>query len=228
LVIAGEEFTGMAGDPTALSRYLADHIPGATLVTLPEGADFPPYGGADPFIAEIDRFLAAHEAEQAAFDRVLSTVLFTDIVNSTRQAAKVGDHAWKELLARHHQVVRALLARYRGAEVDTAGDGFFATFDGPARAVRCAQSITEAVKPLGIEIRAGVHTGEVTQSGHSVGGLAVHIGARVGALAGPSEVIVSSTVRDLVVGSGLAFEDAGLHRLKGVPEEWHLFRAVAT
>ncbi|MGN6378995.1 MAG: alpha/beta fold hydrolase [Gaiellales bacterium] len=225
LVVVGENYSA-AGDANAMTRYMAEHIPGATLMVL-SGADAFPYSGDSVDIVEaISRFVASHQAEQDAFDRVLATVLFTDIVDSTPHAAKLGDQAWKNLLARHHQGVRAMLARYRGVEVDTAGDGFFATFDGPARAVRCAQAIAAAVTPLGIEIRAGVHTGEVTETGDNVGGLAVHIGARVGALAGPSQVVVSSTVRDLVVGSGLAFADAGVHTLKGVPEEWQLYRAL--
>jgi class 3 adenylate cyclase len=158
---------------------------------------------------------------------VLATVLFTDIVGSTQLAVRLGDTAWKELLAAHHERTRAELARHRGREIDTAGDGFFATFDGPARAVRCAQAIGEAVRPLGIQIRAGCHTGEIELAGTAVSGIAVHIGARVASLAGSSEVWTSSTVKDLVAGSGLVFEDAGEHELKGVPDRWHLYR-VAT
>jgi class 3 adenylate cyclase len=154
-------------------------------------------------------------------------VLFTDIVGSTETAAELGDRRWKELLEEHHRRVRGQLARFRGTEVDTAGDGFFATFDGPARAVRCARAIAEAVAPLGVRIRAGVHTGEVETIDGKVGGLGVVIGARVGALAGPSEVVVSQTVRDLVAGSGLTFEDAGEHELKGVPDRWRLYRVTA-
>ena len=159
---------------------------------------------------------------------MLSTVLFTDVVGSTDKACELGDRRWTELLERHHQTVRALLARYRGTEVKTTGDGFLATFDGPARAVKCAQGICEAVRPLGLEVRAGCHTGEIELLGADVGGIAVHIGARVGALAGPSEVLVSSTVKDLVAGSGLAFEDRGERRLKGVPEPWRLYALVAS
>ena len=157
---------------------------------------------------------------------MLATVLFTDVVGSTDKACELGDRAWTELLERHHQTVRALLARYRGREVGAAGDGFLATFDGPVRAVKCAQAICEAVRPLGLEVRAGCHTGEIElmgEGGADVGGIAVHIGARVAALAGPSEVLVSSTVKDLVAGSGLVFEDRGEHELKGVPERWHLY-----
>ena len=204
---------------------MADHIPGARLVSMP-GADFVPFGG-DPvaFIETISDFVDAHRAEQAEFDRVLATIMFTDVVGSTERAAEMGDRVWKQLLERHHQVVRAMLGRYRGAEIDTAGDGFFATFDGPGRAVRCAQAIIAAMQPLGVELRAGVHTGEVERIGGKLGGLAVHVGARVGSVAGASEVVVSSTVRDLVVGSGMAFDDLGWHHLKGVPEQWHLYRA---
>jgi class 3 adenylate cyclase/pimeloyl-ACP methyl ester carboxylesterase len=230
LVLNGEGFTGAAVDADALqaAHFLADHIPGAILETLPS-ADFPPYG-ADPYpvIDAISRFVDTHEAEQAKFDRVLATVLFTDIVGSTERAAEVGDRSWRELLERHYQVVRAMLARYRGVEMSTTGDGFFATFDGPARAVRCAQAIVAAVRPLGIDIRAGVHTGEIEYMGDNVGGMAVHIGARVGAVAGPSEVVVSSTVHDLVVGSGLTFTDRGVQELKGVPGPWHLYQTAAS
>jgi class 3 adenylate cyclase len=165
--------------------------------------------------------------EETVFDRVLATVLFTDVVGSTDRAAAVGDQAWRELLGRHDAIVRGLLARYRGSEVKTTGDGFLATFDGPARAVKCAEGICRAVQPLGLEVRAGCHTGEIELLGDDVGGLAVHIAARVAALAGPSEVLVSSTVKDLVIGSGLAFADRGEHELKGVPDSWRLY-AVAS
>jgi pimeloyl-ACP methyl ester carboxylesterase/class 3 adenylate cyclase len=231
LVMAGDDFTGGAlipVDAAAMSQYLTDHIPGAVFESFP-GGDMGPYI-ADPhlLIEPISRFVESHRAEQQDFDRVLATVLFTDIVGSTEQAAQMGDREWKHLLERHHQVVRAMLGRYRGMEVSTAGDGFFTTFDGPARAVRCAQATVAAVKPLGIEIRAGVHTGEIERMADNVGGMAVHIGARVGAFAGPSEVLVSSTVRDLVVGSELEFDDLGPRVLKGVPGEWRLYQARAT
>lgn len=226
LVIVSKSFTGV-GDEIGMTSYLADHIPGANLMTLPGGDYFPYRSDSVTVVEEISRFVASHQAQQAEFDRILATVLFTDIVGSTERAAAMGDRSWKELLERHHQVVRAMLGRYRGVEVSTAGDGFFATFDGPARAVRCAQAIVSAVRPLDIEIRAGVHTGEIERMGDNVGGLAVHIGARVGATASASEVVVSSTVSDLVVGSGLTFEDRGVHELKGVPGEWHLFRATS-
>jgi class 3 adenylate cyclase len=205
-------------------RYIAEHIPGARFVELEGSAHLPWGGDTEALVQEIERFLASIRTEQAEFDRVLATVLFTDIVGSTGQAAAAGDRAWHELLERHHATVRAMLVRYHGREVDTAGDGFFATFDGPARAIRCARAIIEAVRVLGIEVRAGLHTGEVQAIGDHVRGIAVHIGARVGALAGASEVLVSHTVKDLVAGSGLVFEDAGEYELKGVPDRWHLYR----
>jgi class 3 adenylate cyclase len=154
---------------------------------------------------------------------VLATVLFTDIVGATERAAALGDRRWRDLLEGHHAVVRRELGRFRGREIDTAGDGFLATFDGPARAVRCARSVSDGVHGLGLEVRAGLHTGEVELLDDKVSGLAVHIGARVAAAAGPGEVLVSSTVKDLVAGSGLRFEDRGAHALRGVPGEWRLF-----
>jgi class 3 adenylate cyclase len=158
---------------------------------------------------------------------VLATVLFSDIVGSTDRAAALGDRAWGEVLERHHELVRAMLARYRGVEIDTAGDGFFATFDGPARAAKCATAIIEGVKTLGIEVRAGVHTGEVETIAGKTGGMAVVIGSRVGAEAQGSEVLASQTVKDLTAGSGLVLEDAGEHELKGVPDRWRLYRVLA-
>ena len=173
------------------------------------------------------RSLRSSEPLRPRFDRVLATVLFTDIVNSTAQSAAMGDRAWRSVQEQHHRIVRANLARFRGHEIRTMGDGFLATFDGPARGVRCAESIVAAMEPLGIEIRAGLHTGEVAFEGDDIAGLGVAIGARVGALAGASEVWVSQTVKDLVAGSGLSFEDAGEHELKGVPDRWHLYRVVS-
>jgi class 3 adenylate cyclase len=184
-------------------------------------------GAQDDILDPIERFVTELEELEAGLDRVLATVLFTDIVGSTEVAADLGDRRWKELLEEHHRRVRGQLARFRGTEVDTAGDGFFATFDGPARAVRCARAIVDAVAPLGVEVRAGVHTGEVETIDGKVGGMAVVIGARVGALASPSEVLVSQTVSDLTAGSGLTLEDAGEHELKGVPERWRLYRVGA-
>jgi len=159
-------------------------------------------------------------------DRILATVLFTDIVGSTERASAIGDKAWRGLLERHHAIVRAELHHFQGREVDTAGDGFLATFDGPARGIKCAEAIRDALRGVGLEIRAGLHTGEVEIMGEGIGGIAVHIGARVVSLAGAGEILASSTVKDLVAGSGLTFEDRGSHRLKGVPDEWHLFRIV--
>jgi Adenylate cyclase, family 3 (some proteins contain HAMP domain) len=170
--------------------------------------------------------IAGIDNEQRTFDRVLATVLFSDIVGSTESAASLGDDRWRELAEHHHRVVRGLLARYRGHEVDTAGDGFFATFDGPARAVRCARAITEAVGDLGIEVRVGIHTGEIETINNKVGGIAVHVGARICAMARPSETLVSSTVKDLTFGSGITFADAGDHELKGLPDRWRLYSVV--
>jgi class 3 adenylate cyclase len=207
------------------SRYLASHIRAAKLVELP-GFDYFPWAvEQDAVIREVERFLGSVRAEEADLDRVLATVLFTDIVGSTEKVAELGDAGWRDLVERHHATVRALLARYRGREIDTAGDGFFASFDGPARAVRCAEAAVEAVRPLGIEIRAGLHTGEVETIGDKVGGIAVNIGARIGGMARASEVLVSQTVKDLVAGSRLEFEDRGEHVLEGVPEAWRVFAA---
>jgi class 3 adenylate cyclase len=208
-------------------RFLAAHIPGARFVEIAGNDHLPWDGDSDPFVSEMGRFLRSVRDEESELDRVLATVMFTDIVGSTERASALGDRGWTELLAAHHDVVRHLLARYRGREVDTAGDGFLATFDGPARAVRCALAITSAVKDLGIEVRIGLHTGEIELDGDAVRGMAVHIGARVSALADPAQVLVSSTVKDLVAGSGLTFEERGEHELKGVPDRWHLYRVVS-
>ena len=212
----------------AIKNYLLSRIGGARQLPVPGYGVVVWLAEPDPYVSAIERFVASVIDEEAALDRVLATVLFTDIVGSTDKACELGDRRWTELLERHHQTVRALLARYRGTEVKTTGDGFLATFDGPARAVKCAQGICEAVRPLGLEVRAGCHTGEIELLGADVGGVAVHIGARIGALAGASEVLVSSTVKDLVAGSGLAFEDRGERRLKGVPEPWRLYALVAS
>jgi pimeloyl-ACP methyl ester carboxylesterase len=204
------------------SRYMAERIAGARLVELP-GIDHIPWGeDADALLDEIEEFLTGvrHGPEP---DRVLATVLFTDIVASTEKAAALGDRRWRDLLEGHHRLVREELGRFRGREIDTAGDGFLATFDGPARGVRCARAVSDRVRALGIEVRAGLHTGEVEVVDDRVSGLAVHIGARVAGAAGPGEVLVSGTVKDLVAGSGLRFQDRGLQSLKGVPGEWHLF-----
>lgn len=211
------------------ARDVAERMVGSSrLVILPPG-DWAPVspGRQDQVVEEIRAFVDELTTEQLALDRVLATVLFTDIVDSTARASELGDRGWGDVVERHHAIVRSFLSRYRGIEVDTAGDGFFATFDGPARAVRCAQSVADAVRSLGVQVRAGVHTGEVETIAGKAGGVAVVIGSRIGGLARPSEVLVSSTVKDLTVGSGLAFEDAGEHELKGVPDRWRLYRVVA-
>jgi len=205
-------------------RYLAERIPGARLAELP-GDDHVPFFNSDQIIDEVEEFLTGTRHATEA-DRVLATVLFTDIVGSTERAAALGDRKWRELVEGYYLLARRELTRFRGREVDTAGDGFFASFDGPARAVRCAEAIAAGVRSLGIEIRAGLHTGECEVIGDKVGGIAVHIGARVASLARAGEVLVSSTVKDLVAGSGISFEDRGTQTLKGVPGEWRLF-AVA-
>jgi len=206
------------------ARWMAGRLPNARFVELPGNDHIPWVGDQDAILDEIEEFLTGVRRGPEP-DRMLATVLFTDIVASTERAAALGDRRWRELLEAHHAAVRRELERYRGREVDTAGDGFLAVFDGPARAVRCAAAATAAVRDLGLQIRAGVHTGEVEVMGASVGGIAVHIGARVAALAGPGEVLVSSTVKDLVAGSGIAFEERGNHVLKGVPGEWRVFAA---
>jgi pimeloyl-ACP methyl ester carboxylesterase len=214
-------------EPVEQGRYIAEHIPGATLVELPFADHMLIWEAADAVIENIERFAQRISHDEAEFDRVLATVLYTDIVDSTAQSAAMGDRAWTQTRAQHDQIVRANLARFRGREIKTMGDGFLATFDGPARGVRCAEAIAAGVKPLGLEIRAGLHTGEVAFEGDDIAGLGVAIGARVGAKAGPNEVLVSQTVKDLVAGSGLVFEDAGEHELKGVPDRWRLYRVVA-
>jgi len=213
-------------NPPEWGKYVADHISGAKYVELP-GRNM--YHFVEPWrdsFQEMYQFLTGHQAD-VADDRVLATVLFTDIVDSTRRAAEMGDRDWHALLDAHDAVVRAQLVRFRGREVNTSGDGFLAMFDGPQRAIRCAMAIRDAVQALGIEVRAGLHTGECEIRGEDIGGIGVHIGARVSALAGANDVLVSNTLRDLVIGSGLEFEERGTHQLKGVPGEWHLF-AVAS
>ena len=207
-------------------RYLAAHIPGARYVELP-GRDHLPYVGDQAAVLdEVEEFLTGVRRGPEP-DRVLVTVLFTDIVGSTERAVQAGDYRWRHLLDRHNVLVRRELDHFRGREVDTAGDGFLATFDGPARAVRCARRIADTVPGLGLELRSGLHTGEIELAGDRIRGIAVHIGARVAALAGPREVLVSSTVKDLVAGSGIEFEDRGEHTLKGVPGTWQIFLAAA-
>jgi pimeloyl-ACP methyl ester carboxylesterase/class 3 adenylate cyclase len=208
--------------PVECAHYMAEHIPGARLVVLPGTDHVPFYGDADGYAEEIEEFLTGARHAPPS-DRILTTVMFTDIVASTERAAALGDARWRELLGRHDELMRAELERHRGHEVKTMGDGFLATFDGPARGIRCAQTIADKVRALGIELRAGLHTGECEVIGEDIGGMAVNIGARIGALAGAGEVVVSSTVKDLVVGSGISFSDRGAHQLKGVPNEWRLF-----
>jgi class 3 adenylate cyclase len=203
-------------------RYLAEHIEGAKYVELPGIDNLIWAGDQDAMVAEIQDFVTGVRPAPTP-NRVLATVLFTDIVGSTRLAAELGDARWHALLGEHDRVARAQLERFAGSEVKTVGDGFLATFDGPARAIRCAVAIRDALAELGLEIRAGLHTGEIEVRADDIAGLAVHIGARISALAQGGDVLVSSTVKDLVVGSGLAFEDRGSHELKGVPDEWRVF-----
>jgi class 3 adenylate cyclase len=224
LVLRGSEDTV---NPSEVARYITSSIPTARLIEI-SGIGHLALGEAlRPIVVEIERFLdevwEAGGWEEEEPERVLTTVLFTDIVGSTKKAVELGDRAWRELLERHHALIRRELLRFRGAELDVAGDGFFARFDGPARAVRCACAVTERVRELGIEIRAGLHTGECEVIDGKVGGVAVHIGARVAKQAQPGEVVVSSTVKDLVAGSGLRFQERGPAELKGVDEEWRLF-----
>jgi class 3 adenylate cyclase len=217
-----------ADDPIitpAMGKYVADHTPGAKYVEVPGRNMFHFVEPWRESFREIAEFVTGQQPD-VPDDRVLATVLFTDIVDSTRRAAEMGDRDWHALLDAHDAIVRVQLNRFRGREVNTSGDGFLAMFDGPQRAIRCAMAIRDAVQSLGIQVRAGLHTGECEVRGDDIGGIGVHIGARVSALAGPNEVLVSSTLRDLVIGSGLEFEERGTHQLKGVPGEWRIF-AVA-
>ena len=209
----------------AEGRYLASKIPGAKFVELAGADHWISAGDTDAIADEIEEFLTGTRPTLES-DRVLATVLFTDIVGSTERTAELGDRRWRDLLGAHDAAVRRELERFRGREVDTAGDGFLATFDGPARAVRCAISAGEAVRELGLEIRAGIHTGECELDGRKIRGIAVHTGARIASLAGSGEVLISHTVKDLVAGSGLEFEDRGVYELKGVPGEWRLYAAL--
>jgi class 3 adenylate cyclase len=208
-------------------RHLAERIPGARFVELEGSENFPYLGDSESVLGETERFLddlwQGGAWKKPEPERILATVLFSDIVGSSEKAASLGDRAWRLLLERHHELVRRLLARYRGKEVDTAGDGFLASFDGPGRAIRCGCAIADTVPELGLEVRVGLHTGECELVDGKVAGIAVHTGARVASLAEPGEVLVSSTVRDLVAGSGLCFEDRGTRELKGIPGEWRLY-----
>jgi class 3 adenylate cyclase len=207
------------------ARYMARHIPGSKLVELRGEDHMAWFGDQDSILDEVEQFLTgsrhAHESE-----RVLATLLFADIAGSTARAATLGDKSWRDLLAEFYARVREVLHQYRGREINTSGDGFLATFDGPARAVRCASAIRDTVRSLNLEVRCGLHTGECEIVGNDIAGIAVHTGARVAALAAPGEVLVSQTVRDLVAGSGLILEEYGTYTLKGVPNEWRLFRAA--
>ena len=213
------------GDPCAnveAARDMASRIPGAIFKEYPGASHSMMLDDMESILSDIQTFITGERPADVS-DRVLATVLFIDIVESTDKAVSLGDAAWRNLLSQYFSIVRKELARFRGKEIDTAGDGFLATFDGPARAVRCALAVTQAVKQLGIQVRAGVHTGECELMGDRVGGIAVHIGARIMAMASAGQVIVSSTVKDLVSGSGIGFDDMGLHPLKGVPEQWRLY-----
>lgn len=223
-LVLSTEASWAGAEPAA---YVAERIPGARISSI-TGRDPFVDDDPEPFVSAIESFLASIRREEAELDRVLATLLFTDIVGSTARIATLGDRRWRALVERHHAIVRALLERYHGTEMDTAGDGFFSTFDGPARAIRCALAIIEAVKPLGLEVRCGVHTGEVEKVDGKVAGIAVSVGARICSLARASEVLASRTVRDLVAGSGLVFEDRGEHELEGVPGEWRLYAVVGT
>ena len=205
-------------------RYLGAEIPGARYVELPGDDHFWFAGDSDAALAEIQEFLVGVRPVPEP-DRVLATIMFTDIVGSTARAAALGDRRWQDLLDSHNALVRKELERFRGHEVDTAGDGFLATFDGPARAIRCGLAISAGTRGIGLDVRVGLHTGEIELAGDDIRGIAVHIGSRVAAMAGPGEVLVSGTVKDLVAGSGIEFEDRGLHALKGVPGEWRILAA---
>jgi class 3 adenylate cyclase len=214
--------------PIEGARWMAEQIPGARFVELPGGPHMPYYGDWQGVVDAIREFVEPICLESARpYDSVLATVLFTDLVGSTARAAELGDRGWRDLLEQHHARTRAQLTRFRGIELDTAGDGFFARFDGPARAIRCACAVRDAVTDLGLEVRAGLHTGECEILDGKVAGLAVAIGARVAAHAGPGEVLVSQTVKDLVAGSGIEFQDRGEAELKGVPGEWRLYAVAA-
>jgi class 3 adenylate cyclase/pimeloyl-ACP methyl ester carboxylesterase len=221
-----EPVTTASGD----ARFAAERITGTRLISPAIGptGPFHWYERGVPILAAVGDLIASIREEQESFDRVLATVLFTDIVDSTATAATMGDAQWKALIAEHDRTAKGIVTRFRGTFVRGTGDGLLATFDGPARGVRCAEALIEAMRPLGVEVRAGLHTGEVEHGGNDLAGIAVHIGARVGSMAGPSEVWVSSTVKDLTAGSGLVFEDRGEHELKGVPDRWHLYRVVAS
>ena len=216
--------TGDLNVKAAEGRWIAGQIPGARYVELPGDDHLAWVGDTDALLDEVEEFLTGVRRAPSP-DRVLATVLFTDIVGSTERLTQVGDQRWREMLDEHHRLVRRELERYRGREIDTAGDGFLSTFDGPARAIRCARAISDSVRSLGLEVRAGLHTGECELVGNRIAGIAVHTGARIVALARPGEILVSSTVKDLVAGSGIEFVEHGEHELKGVPGRWQLYAA---
>jgi class 3 adenylate cyclase len=220
--------TGDPDFPVEATREMAKTIPTARLVEFPGADNFFWIGDQAAILGEVERFVEDLGEQQAELERVLATVLFTDIVGSTERAAEFGDQRGRKVLEAHHAMIRSLIARYRGREIDAVGDSSLATFDGPIRAIRCALAIRDRVADLGLEIRAGLHTGEIELAAENVRGIAVHIGARVAGLAGPSEVLVSSTVKDLVAGAALEFEDRGEHSLKGVPGVWRVYRVIST
>jgi class 3 adenylate cyclase/pimeloyl-ACP methyl ester carboxylesterase len=234
LLVGGQDGS-VTTDPIESESTLNSHVAHAAIagsrLIEPSGqggaAWFHWYARGPAVLTAIGELIASIREEQEAFDRVLATVLFTDIVDSTATAAVLGDARWRKLIDDHDRIAKGIVARYRGEFVDATGDGLLATFDGPARAVRCAQAVVEAARALGVEIRAGLHTGEIERAEHGIAGVAVHLGARVAAKAEAGEVWVSSTVKDLTAGSGLAFEDRGEYELKGVPDRWHLYRVVA-
>jgi class 3 adenylate cyclase len=219
--------TGDQAQPIEGGRHIASKIPGARFVELPGNDAVPWVGDAESVLSEIERYLDQSPGQASGSERRLGTVMFTDIVSSTERSAEFGDLVWKQMLEEHHAILRRAIQHHGGREIATWGDGFFATFDGPAAAARCAVTAATEVRALGLEIRAGVHTGEVETIDEGIGGIGVTIGARIAALAGPSEVLVSSTVKDLTAGSQLIFEDAGEHGLKGVPDRWRLYRVVS-
>jgi class 3 adenylate cyclase len=215
-----------ADDPIPIegARWMAAQIPGATFVELPGGPHMPYYGDWASVVDAIHDFVVPIcTGEAKPEESVLTTVLFTDIVGSSEKATELGDHGWRELLQRHHELVRRQLLSFRGKEIDTAGDGFFASFDGPARAIRCASAIVGALSELGVHVRAGLHTGECEPLDGKLTGIVVHTGARITSVAKPQEVLVSSTLKDLVAGSGITFHDRGIHQLKGIPGQWRLY-----
>ena len=211
------------GSPNA-GPYVAQRIAGATATELPGEDHIMISGDTRPWLAAVEAFVESVRSLDADADRVLATVMFTDVVGSTQRAVALGDRGWRDLVERHHAAVRRELARFRGREIDVAGDGFFAAFDGPGRAIRCAAAVRETAAAMDLRLRIGVHAGECERAGHGLRGIAVHVGARIGASAEPDEILVSSTVHDLVAGSGIGFEDAGLRTLKDVPQPWHLYR----